>query len=471
MQIPQTNRDFAAERRYSLNRRRFLRGLGVCMALPALESFMPRSLMAAAPASTGAAGATTATGAPLRMAFLTFPNGVYPGKWWPTGDGKDFELNESTAPLAKVKDKLQFLGGLNDIAANQGADGPGDHARASGTLLTGVRCKKTLGADIRAGISVDQVVAQNLGHFTPFPSLQMSCDIVQNAGNCDSNYACVYQKNVSWSSPTSPLVPENNPRLLFERLFGAGKTAEERKQNMLMRQTQERSVLDFVASETRSIKRDLTARDNEKVEEYLNSVREIEQRIQHAEMADNHKDPGVESPAAGIPSSFTEYLRLNLDMLHLAFLTDNTRVATFMFAGDGNNRDYAEIGVPDGHHFCTHHHFSPDLINKTCIIENWYAAQLCYFLDKMEQTKDVDGNSLLHNSMIMYGTGMGDGNRHNHVNLPIILAGAGGGSLTPGRYRQYDSVPITNLYLSMMDRMGVPTQECFGDSTGRLPDV
>ncbi len=473
MKTPYPNHQVAAERHHSLNRRRFLRGLGVCLALPAMESVLPRRLLAdTAATSLGTAGAaTTATGAPLRMAFLTFANGCYPGKWFPTGEGKDFEFNDTMKPLVNVKDKIQVLGGLNDDSANAGSDGPGDHGRGGGTILTAVRCKKTEGADIRAGISVDQVAAQFMGHLTPFPSLQMSCDIVQNAGNCDSGYACVYQKNVSWSSPTSPLVPENNPRLLFERLFGTGATPAERLQSLQLRKTQQRSVLDFVASETRDFSRGLSTRDNQKLDEYLTSVREIEQRIQRAETSsDQHPDPGRDAPD-GIPASFKDYVRLNLDMLHLAFLTDNTRVATFMFAGDGNNRDFAEIGVPEGHHFCTHHHNDPDLIAKTCTIENWYVAQLAYFLEKMEATKDVDGNSLLHNSMIMYGTGIADGNRHNHQNLPVILAGAGGGTLTPGRYIQNDPSPIANLYLSMLDRMGVPSMERFGDSTGRLTDV
>ena len=476
MNTPRLNRDLTAARLHRLDRRRFLRGLGVCLALPAMESLLPRGLLGAttggALSATGAAGAVTATGAPLRMAFLTFANGCYPGKWWPTsGEGKDFELNETMAPLAGMKDKIQILSGLNDEAANAGPDGPGDHARGGGTILTSVRCKKTLGADFQAGVSIDQVAAQAIGHLTPFPSLQMSCDIVQNAGGCDTGYACVYQKHVSWSSPTSPLVPENNPRLLFERLFGAGGTAEERQKNLLLRKAHQRSVLDFVAGEAQSVSQDLSTRDNQKLDEYLTSVREIEQRIQRAETSTGqHRDPGIEAPD-GIPENFQEYVRLNLDMLHLAFLTDNTRVASFMFAGDGNNRGFADIGVPDGHHFCTHHHNDPDLIAKTCLIEKWYVAQFAYFLDKMESTKDVDGNSLLHNSMIMYGTGIADGNRHNHENLPIILAGAGGGTLNPGQYNKYGSVPIANLYLSMADRMGVPNITRFGDSTDRLAKI
>jgi hypothetical protein len=462
----------AAERHLSLSRRAFLRGLGVTLALPSLESLAPGRLLAAT-AGAGAAGATatTATGAPLRMAFLTFANGCVPEKWFPTGEGRDFQLNDTMAPLAGLKDRLQVLGGLNNVPAAAGPDGPGDHGRGGGTLLTAVRVKKTAGGDYRAGVSADQIAAKAVGHLTPFASLQMSCDTVQNAGNCDSGYACVYQKSISWSGPTTPLSPETNPRLVFERLFGAGSTAAERRENLLLRQTQQRSVLDFVSAETRRLSRGLSTGDHRKLDEYLTSVREIEQRIQRAEAAGGaRKDPGSNSPS-GIPEHFPDYMRLNMDMLVLAFQTDSTRVATFMMAGDGNNRSFAHIGVPEGHHHCTHHGNRAELVNKTLLIEKWYVAQLAYFMEKMDAVKDPDGHSLLHNSMIMYGTGLSNGNRHLNTNLPVILAGSGGGTLAPGRYQKYNSEPIANLYLSMIDRMGVSGVERFGDSTGRLADV
>jgi hypothetical protein len=254
-------------------------------------------------------------------------------------------------------------------------------------------------------------------------------------------------------------------------MFGAG-TPAERKQNLIMRQAQQRSVLDFVAGETQRLEGQLSSQDNHKLDQFLTNVREIEQRIARAEGFSTSRSPGdVDEPQAAIPHSFTDYVRLNFDVLHLAFLTDNTRVATFMISGDGNNRDFAEIGVPEGHHFCTHHHNDPSLIAKTCTIDHWYVQQLAYFLDKMENTKDVDGNSLLHNSMIVYGSGHADGNRHTHTNLPIVLAGNGGGLLNPGRYVQYQAQPITNLWLSLMDRMGAGSLDRFGDSTGRLANV
>ncbi|MEO5958990.1 MAG: DUF1552 domain-containing protein [Opitutaceae bacterium] len=479
---PSARRTPAAERFHSLSRRNFLRGVGATIALPALESFMPR-LSAATLAEAAATGAVTASGAPLRLAFFQFANGTIPAKWFPTGEGRDFVLNDTMEGLAGLKDKIQVLGGLALEAATPGPDGAGDHGRAGGSFLTGVRVKKTQGADFRAGISIDQIIAQKVGHVTPFKSLEISCDKLRTAGDCDSGYACVYQHNMSWISPTAPVAPEVDPRLLFERLFGSGSPAE-RKQNLLMRQRQQRSILDYVANESRSIGRalagasddsrgagGLTARDKEKLDQYLTSVREIEQRIERAEkLASTRPSPGMETPS-GIPSSFTEYVRLNMDMLHLAFETDNTRIATFLLAGEGSNRSFDEIGIADGHHYCTHHGSKPDLVAKTLVIEKWYTTQFAYFLDKMAKTKDVDGKSLLDNSMILYGCGNADGNRHTHANLPIVLAGGGGGVLAPGRYIKHEPAPLTNLYLSLADRMGVKGVERFGDSTGRLANI
>ena len=339
------------------------------------------------------------------------------------------------------------------------------------TFLSGVRIKKTAGRDYYSGVSFDQVIAKKVGHVTPYSSLEISCDTIRNAGACDTGYSCIYEHNLAWSSPTTPMTPEVNPRLLFERLFGAG-SPKDRTQNLILRQRQQRSVLDFVAEDTRSLERQLSGGDTRKLDEFLTNVREIEERLQRVEKTyGQHTAGDAVEPVAAIPASFTEYVRLNLDMLHLAFLTDNTRVATFMISGDGNNRDFLEIGVPEGHHFCTHHRNQAELIAKTCMIDRWYVQQLAYFLNKMDQTKDVDGNSLLHNSMIIYGSGHADGNRHTHTNLPVILAGGGGGTLTPGRYVQNKPMPVTNLYLSMMDRMGALGVERLGDSTGRLSNL
>src|SRR6266540_1024577 len=457
----------AAQRFACLSRRHFLRGLGACVALPTFESL----LQAGPAAEAKAAGdlARTATGAPLRMAYVYFPNGAIQPAWWPKDEGADFELSRTLQPLSPVKHQLQVLGGMDHVNATPGPDGAGDHARASGTFLTGVRVKKTAGSDIQAGISIDQVVASQVGHLTRFPSLELTCDAVRKSGNCDSGYSCAYQYNLAWRSPTQPVAPEPNPRLLFERLFGAGGPGE-RRDSLRRRQQQQRSILDFVLDDARSLQRQLVSRDKQKLDEYLGSVREIERRIEKAEQFGATPDPTVETPA-GIPPSFEEYLQIMYDMMILAFQTDSTRIATFLLANEGSNRAFPEIGIAEGHHFLTHHRNKQEMIDKVAEIDLWYMKQFARFLEKMEQTKDVDGNSLLHNSMIVYGSGNSDGNRHTHVNLPVILAGGGGGSLTPGRCVKIGGVPMTNLLLSLGDRMGARGVEQLGDSTGRVEGI
>jgi len=460
--------DIAAQRHASLSRRHFLRGLGACLALPAFESIRPLSVLAA---DTGPAGrmAMTPTGAPLRMAFVYFPNGAIQGNWWPDGDGQEFTLNRTMQPLANLKHRLQILAGMDHVNATPGPDGPGDHARASGTFLTGVRVKKTAGADIHAGISIDQVAANQIGHLTRFPSLELTCDAVRKSGNCDSGYSCAYQYNLSWRSPSQPVAPEPNPRLLFERLFGAGAPGE-RSESLMRRREQQRSILDFVLEDARALQRQLASRDRQKLEEYLGSVREIEKRIERAEQFGAAPDPAVETPA-GIPPSFAEYIQIMYDMMILTFQTDSTRIATFLLANEGSNRAFPEIGIAEGHHYLTHHRNKQEMMDKVAEIDLWYMKQFARFLDKMDQAKDLDGHSLLHNSMIVYGSGNADGNRHTHVNLPVILAGDGGGTLTTGRYAKFGGVPMSNLLLSMVDRLGVSGVERHGDSTGRLAGI
>jgi len=455
------------QQQLNLSRRRFLRGLGACVALPGFESLHP--LASLADAKAGRALATSATGAPLRMAFVYFPNGAIPSTWWPQGEGKDFDLNRTMQPLAKVKQHIQVLAGLDHVNATPGPDGAGDHARAGGTFLTGVRVKKTAGADIHAGISIDQVAANQIGHLTRFASLELTCDSVRKSGNCDSGYSCAYQHNLSWRSPTTPMAPEPNPRLLFERLFGAGAPGE-RRANYLLRQQQQRSIMDFVLEDARSLQRQLGPRDQQKLDEYLTSVREIEKRIEKSEQFKDIPNPSVETPS-GIPASFEEHVQIMFDMLFLAFQSDSTRIATLILAGDGSNRAFPEIGIAEGHHFLTHHRGQEDMIAKVAEIDAWYMKQFARFLEKLDQAKDLDGTSLLHNSMIVYGSGNADGNRHTHVNLPIILAGSGGGTLNPGRYANLGSKPATNLFLSMADRLGVQGLERFGDSTGRIGSI
>lgn len=388
----------AAQRHASLSRRRFLRGIGACMALPALESVRPIAALAAG-AEAGTKLASTSTGAPLRMAFVYFPNGAIQPNWWPKGEGSNFELAHTMQPLESVRNQIQILGGLDHVNATPGPDGAGDHARASGTFLTGVRVKKTAGADIQAGISIDQVAAQRIGHVTRFPSLELTCDAVRKAGNCDSGYSCAYQYNLAWRSPNTPVAPEPNPRLLFERLFGAGAPGE-RAANLQRRQQQQRSIMDFVLEDARNLQRELTSRDKQKLDEYLFSVREIEKRIEKAEQFGTVPDPEVATPA-GIPGSYEEYIQLMYDMMILAFQTDSTRIATFLMANEGSNRAFSEIGIAEGHHYLTHHQNKQDMIAKVAEIDLFYMKQFAKFLEKLQATKDVDGKSLLDNSMIV----------------------------------------------------------------------
>ncbi len=459
----------AAQQRAAFSRRSFLRGLGACIALPAFESLVPmRSLAALAGSASAANLAATVSGAPLRSAFLYFPNGAIPGAWWPDGGEKDFQLARTMQPLAPLRDHIQVLGGLEDLNATAGSDGGGDHARANSTFLTGVRLKKSA-TDIHAGISIDQIMAREVGHLTRFPSLELTCDAGRNTGACDSGYSCAYQYNISWSSATTPMTPEANPRQVFERMFGSGSVGE-RANELKRRRAEQRSILDFVMADASDMQRNLDAHDRDKLDQYLTGVRELEERIQRAEKLGDPKNPTQEAPL-GIPASYAEHIQVMFDTMLLAFQTDSTRIATMLLAHDGSNRSFAEIGVPEGHHDLSHHGGNEEKIKKISDIDQWYVKQLAGFLGKMRDTKDVDGRSLLDNSMIVYGGGNADGNRHTHVNLPVLLAGGGGGTMTPGRFVKNDSTPLTNLYLSMADRMGVKNLERFGDSTGRLKNV
>ena len=455
-----TDRHFAA-----MNRRHFLRGLGACIALPAFGSLLPGRLLAGA----GAAQlATTATGAPLRTAFVFFPNGAIPSRWWPTGGELDFGLGATLQPLEAMRRHVQVLGGLDHANANPGDDGGGDHARGNSVFLTGVRIKKSA-TDVHAGVSIDQVIAGQVGHLTRFPSIELTCDETRRSANCDSGYSCAYQFNISWQSATTPMTPEANPRLVFERLFGSGVHGE-RAANVERRTMSRRSVLDFVMQDARTMQRRLASNDREKLDQYLTGIREVEARIQKAEKFGPTIDPTLPTPA-GIPSSRAEYVELMYDMLLLAFQTDTTRVATFVLGHDGDNRSFSEIGIAEGHHDLSHHQNNTERVDKVAQIDRWYVERFASFLRKMENTPDVDGHSLLHNSRIVYGSGNADGNRHTHENLPLILAGGGGGLLTPGRFVRHGSKPASNLFLNLADTAGVSGLQRFGDSTARLANV
>lgn len=440
----------------AIPRRQVLRGLGAAVALPSLASFREAG---------SARAAVVEAGVPTRMAFLYIPNGVNLTRWRPVGDGQDFSLGPTHEPLELFKDDLQIITGLAQRSGTAGPDGPGDHARASATFLTAVRPRKTGGVDIRAGMSVDQLAAEQIGDETRFPSLELSCDTVRKSGNCDAGYACAYQHNIAWRTASQPASPESNPRLVFERLFGAGKRAE-RGANFAARQRQRRSILDFVAADARDFHRRLDAADRRKLDEYLTGLREIERLIEQFDRPVPDV-PDVEF-GAGDSRPYSAHLRLMADMLVLAFQTDSTRIATFMFAHDGSGRSFPEIGIGDGHHDLSHHKGDEEKLDKLGRIDRFHAEQFGYLLGRLRQLRESDGRSLLDHSMVVYAGGLSDGDRHSHDDLPVILAGRAGSRLAAGRHLKLPGEqPMANLYLTMLDLIGVP-QASFGDSTGPL---
>jgi hypothetical protein len=451
----------------NLSRRGFLRGIGACVALPALPSLLPR--WASAEGASGATSSSLAAGPPLRMAFVTIPNGVNLDQWWPKGDGKQFQLAATMEPLAALKDQIQVIAGLDQVNATPGPDGPGDHARANASLLTGCRARKTSGADIHVGPSIDQIAAQHVGHLTRFRSLELTCDTDRASGNCDAGYACAYEYNVSWWSATSPMPPEANPRLVFERLFGRG-TPQERRRNMELRQQTSRSILDFVREDARSLGQTLSSHDNDKLDEYLTSVREIEQRLAKFGQAGSLPDADFPVPAKA-SRKFEERMQVMFELLALAFQTDSTRIATLMLAHEGSNRPYPEIGISRGHHDLSHHGGKRENLEMIAQIDKHHMTYFARFLEKLNQLRDADGTSVLHNSMIVYAGGNGDGNAHSHTNLPVLVAGSGGGKLHTGRFHKVASMPMSNMYLEMLEHLGVHGVGRFGDSNSRSVSI
>jgi hypothetical protein len=439
-----------------ISRRTVLKGLGAAVALPVLEAMLP-TYSWAAPAKK----------APLRMAFVYVPNGMHMQAWTPKTVG-GLELSELLEPLKPVKDHLLALSGLTLDKARPNGDGPGDHARAMASFLTGRQAKKTHGADIRIGISVDQLAAQKVGKATKFASLELGCDRGLNAGNCDSGYSCAYSANLSWRSENTPNAKEVNPRLVFERLF-AGQLKGDAAKGKARRDRYRQSILDLVAEDANLLKMRLGAGDRRKLDEYLSSVREIETRISRAEKVVVNDSLKLTKPS-GIPKDYQEHMRLLADMLVLAFQTDLTRIATLVFANEGSNRSYRFMDVPEGHHDLSHHGWDKKKLEKIKKINRFHLTQFGYMLEKMKAIKEGDG-TLLDNCMIVYGGGIGDGNRHNHNELPILMAGKGGGTVKAGRHVRYKrNTPLTNLYVAMLDRVGIPV-DSFGDSNGKLESL
>jgi hypothetical protein len=428
----------------------------VAVALPLLEAMT--------------SGGARAAGAkpPLRMAFLYVPNGIHMPDWTPKEVGASFALPPVLEPLAAVKGDLLVLSGLSLDPACAHGDGAGDHARAMASFLTGRHPRKTDGADLRAGISVDQVAAREVGRSTRFPSLEIGCEGGRNAGECDHGYSCAYQSNLSWQGESTPVAKEINPRLVFDRLFG-GPPGGDGDEARARGDRHCKSILDYVTEDARQLSGALGASDRRKLDEYLTGLREVEQRVSRARPARNVGRAQYPRPL-GIPADYQEHLRLMSDLLVLAFQSDLTRVATFVFANDGSNRSYRAIGVPDGHHDLSHHGGDEAKRGKVREINRFHAAQLAYLLERLKSSREGDG-TLLDHCMIAYGSGISDGNAHNHDDLPILLAGQARGTLETGRHLRYPKdTPLTNLYLSMLDRIGVSLGS-FGDSTGRLESL
>ena len=440
--------------RNPLSRRTFLHGVGAAIALPMLDAMTP------ALASVGRVGK-----APVRLIFTYVPNGIIMKDWTPKGIGKDFELTRILTPLKAYRDDLTVLSGLADHNGNELGDGAGDHARAGASFLTGVHCKKTSGADIRSGVSADQIAAHAFASETRFASLELGCEDSRTVGNCDSGYSCAYTNSISWRSPTTPMPPEVNPRLVFERLFGT----EDFKLDPATRARRagyRRSILDMVREDTQKLTGTLGQADRRKMDEYLTSVREIEVRIQNAERSNQTVTPGIDKPT-GIPVIFGEYVSLMFDLQLAAFRTDLTRVSTMMIGREGSMRTYPEINIADSHHPLTHHRNNPAFIEKVAQINQYHIDMFGRFLGKLKSTQDGEG-TLLDNSLVVYGSGISDGNRHTHENLPILVAGRGGGSIKSGRHIAYDSeTPVANLYMTLLDRAGVHPGS-IGNSTGKL---
>ncbi len=437
---------------HTLPRRTFLQGLGTAMALPVLDAMTPT-----------ARGAEQAA-APVRMAFVFFPNGAIVPSWKPEGEGANWNLSRSLKPLAPHKDQITVFTGLTQHHGRANGDGAGDHARNAGSFLTGAQPRKTAGADIKLGVSVDQAAAQLIGRQTRLPSLELGIERGRNSGNCDSGYSCAYSANISWKSESTPMAKEINPKLAFERLFGAADAAKGQAERDIYR----KSILDLVAEDAALLRKRLGMRDQRKLDEYFNSVRELEIRIDRA--ATKRADVPEYKVPEGIPQTVESHIRLMYDVMTLAFQTDTTRISSFMLANAGSNRSYPSLGVNGGHHSLSHHRNDTQKMEDITKIDTYLVSEFAYFLDKLKSIKEGEG-TLLDNSLILYGSAIADGNRHSHHDLPIVLAGKGGGQLESGHLRHYPSdTPLNNLFVSMCHMAGAPVKE-LGDSTGPLAKI
>jgi hypothetical protein len=436
-----------------LHRRTFLRGVGATIALPLLDSMVPAL----------SAVAKTAGKPVNRLGIMYLPNGALMQDWTPTAEGAGFEMTPILSPIEAYRDRMLVLSGLGCAQADSLGDGSGDHSRASAAFLTGVHPKKTEGA-VQAGISFDQIAAREFSRETQLASLELAADSLELLGTCDTGYSCAYSNTVSWRSPTSPMPLEADPRAVFERLFGASDTTDARARLANIRE--ERSILDAVTSKVTGLRQRLGPGDRTKLTDYLDAIRDVERRIQRAEEQSGQEFPVVDRPV-GIPSTFEEHIKLMFDMQVLAYQCDLTRVVTLMLSREASERSYPESGVTEGHHPLSHHGGNPEKMSKVGKINTYHVKVFGYLLEKLRATEDGDGN-LLDHSMLVYGSGISDGNTHYHLDLPLLLMGGGAGQLKGGRHLRYPKgTPVTNLYVSLLDKLGI-APERLGDSTGKL---
>ena len=443
-------------KKLSLPRRTFLRGVGAAVALPLLDAMVP------------ALSAVTRTAAsPVRrLGFVYIPNGAVMQQWTPSEVGSGFQLSPILQPLAPYRDQLTVVSGLAHGQAEPLGDGNGEHSRASSTWLNGVHPKQTEGSDVQAGITADQLAARHLGRDTPLPSLELAIDLDGLVGNCENGYSCVYLNTVAWRSPTTPLPMENNPRVVFERLFGDGGTTEQRVAEM----RRDRSILDSVTDDLATLEHRIGAGDRSRLDQYLDAIRALERRIQLAEVQSADAELPALARPVGIPETFEGHVKLMFDLISLAYQADLTRVFTFMLGRELGGRTYPHLGVPDPHHGLSHHRSDPEKLDKLTRINTYHMGLFTHLLESLGSAPDGDGTVLDH-SMVLYGGGLGDSNDHAHFDLPELVVGGGSGRLKGGRHLQYPKdTPMNNLLVSMLDKAGLPADQ-FGDSTGRLKEL
>jgi hypothetical protein len=440
----------------AISRRTVLRGIGTVIALPLLDAMVPALT----------AQSKTAAKAVRRLGVIYHPNGFIYDKWLPKGVGADFELSPTISPLESVKDKLLVVTGLASDQAEALGDGGGDHSRASGTYLTGVHVKKS-DTLLGNGISMDQILSKALENETQLSSLQLTADDNSLVGSCDIGYSCAYSATLSWLTPTLPLMAENNPRVVFERLFGSSESTDPRARAARLRQ--DRSILDAVTDRVKVLQRTLGSADATKVNDYLASLRDVERRIQKAEQQGATEVPDIERPA-GVPDGFDPHVKLLYDLQLLAYQSDLTRVITFMYGREQTSRPYPQIGIPEPHHQLTHHQEDPVKMEKCAIIQKYHVRLFADYVEKLRATPDGDG-TLLDNSILLFGGGISHSDRHTHGPLSTLIVGGGAGTIKGGRHLVYpEHTPLTNLQLTLLHKMGVPVEK-IGDSTGQFIEL